>query len=168
MCITKQKIGDLAQRSHAPCLQGSKSVAIAMEIMAIHNVDIIGVECKDDFAGVFSRDCFTKSVVRQNLVPTETLLYEAMYMNPPTIDANSTVKEAYEAMLSYQWEYMPVLDGNNHLGGIVSLRDLAKEVIHSFEDAKIENEMILNYIQGGESYAIADYVFPPRHDMPLK
>lgn len=160
MCITKQKIGDLAKQAHTPRLQGSKTVAIAIEIMAMHNSALVAIECKDDFVGIFTRDCLTKNVLRQNLVPTETLLYEVMIDDSPAIESDCTVKDAYETMLSCQLEFLPVLE-ERKLVGIVSIKELAKEVIHSFEEIKIENQMILNYIQGGESYAIANYVFPP-------
>jgi len=139
-----------------PRLQGSANLLTAIEIMDMYEVDIIGVECEDKFAGVFTRSDFTKSIIRQNLNPEDTTLYEVIVLNPPSVSTETTVKEVYEMMLAYQWEYMPVIEGSK-LCGIVSMRDLGKDVMKSFEDARNENEMILNYIQNGESYAIANY-----------
>ncbi len=156
MCVMFQRIGDVLPANRTPCLQGSVSVTTAMGIMDIYEIDIIGVECEDDFAGVFSRGDFNRSVIRQNLNPDETSLYEAMALNPPHVEVYQSVKETYEAMLAYQWEYMPVLEGNR-LRGIVSMRDLGRDVMKSFEDVRNENELIMNYIHGGESYAIANY-----------
>ena len=156
MCIMSRKIGDIAQNKYVPRLQGSVSVESAMEIMDIHEVDIVAVECENDFAGVFSRGDFNRSVIRQSLNPKETTLYEAMPLNTPFVESQQSVKETYEAMLVYQWEYMPVLEGRR-LCGIVSMCDLGKDVIKSFEETRTENEMIKTYIQSGESYAIADY-----------
>jgi predicted transcriptional regulator len=79
-----------------------------------------------------------------------------MPLNTPSVNSFQSIKETYETMLAYQWEYMPVVDGSL-LYGIVSLKDLGKDVMKSFEDAKSENEIMIRYIHGGESYAIADY-----------
>lgn len=156
MCIMSQKISTVAQYSSTPRLQGSVSVSTAMEVMDMYEVDIIAIECEEDFAGVFSRGDFNRNVIRQNLKPDETTLYEVMRLNTPTVDAGQSVKEAYETMLAFQWDHMPVLDGGK-LCGIVSMCDLGKDVIKSFEDARAENQLIMNYIQNGESYAMAKY-----------
>lgn len=156
MCIMVQKIGDLAKKSKVPRLQGSVSVWSAMEIMDMYETDITAVECERDFAGVFRRGDFDRSVLRQNLNPKETTLYEVMTLNPPSVEVEQSVKEAYEIMLAYQWDHIPVLDART-LCGVVSMRDLGKDVMKSFEETKTENEFITKYIQGGESYAIADY-----------
>ena len=156
MCIMSQKIRTIAHQTNIPRLQGSVSVSTAMEIMDMYEIDLIAVECEHDFAGVFSRGDYTRSVIRQNLRPEDTTLYEVMTLNPPSIESDATIKEAYEAMLSYQWEYMPVLEGHD-LCGIIAMKDISKDVLQSFENAKTENEMIMSYIHGGESYGIADY-----------
>lgn len=160
MCIISQKVGNIAEKTNTPRLQGSASVNTAMEVMDMYETDIVVVECEDDFAGVFSRGDFTRSVIRQNLNPKDTTLYEVMTVNPPSVDPDASVKDTYEAMLAYQWEYMPVLKGRR-LCGIVSMKDIGKNVIQSFEEAKTENKMIMSYIQGGESYGIADYEHEP-------
>ncbi len=156
MCIMSQKISSLAKYTSTPRLQGSVSVTTAMDVMDMYEINIIAIECEEDFAGVFSRGDFNRNVIRQNLNPDETTLYEVMRLDTPSVDAEQTVKEAYETMLAFQWDHMPVLEGKK-LCGIVSLRDLGKDVIKSFEDAKAENQIIMNYIHSGESYAMAKY-----------
>lgn len=156
MCVMFQKIGDIAAQTTVPRLQGSVNIDTAMEVMDIYEIDIVAVECEDHFVGVFTRGDFTRNVIRQNLNPKDTTLYEVMTINPPSVESEASVKETYEAMLTYQWDYMPVLDGRK-LCGIVSMKDLGKDVMQSFEEAKAENKMIMNYIQGGESYGMADY-----------
>lgn len=156
MCIMSQKISEIAKQLNTPILQGSVSVSTAMEIMDMYDIDVIGIHCENDFAGVFSRDDFNRSVLRQNLLPDETTLYEAMPLNPPTINADQTIKDAYETMLRCHFKYVAVIDGKT-LCGVVQMSDLGQDVIKSFLDAKSENELILHYIQTGESYAMADY-----------
>lgn len=157
MCIMFEKIGVIAEKIKQPRLQGSVTVHMAMEVMDIYEIDIIGVECEDEFAGIFSRKDFERKVVRQNLDSEETTLYEVISLNPPTVMPYMTLKEAYEAMLSYRWDYIPVVLGKK-LYGIVSIADLGKNVLESFEETKNEYNLMMNYIQnGGESYAKANY-----------
>lgn len=167
MCIMSQKIGEIAEKTNIARLQGSVSVDTAMEVMDMYEIDIVAVECEDDFAGVFSRGDFTKSVIRQNLNPKNTTLYEVMALNPPSVEPDASVKETYEAMLAYQWDFMPVLEGRK-LCGIVSIKDIGQDVIKSFEEAKIENKIIMNYIRSGESYGMADYEPKPAQVIKTK
>lgn len=156
MCIMFQEIGSIAEKIKQPTLQGSASAYMGVEVMNIYNIDIIGIECEDDFVGVFAKEDFDKHVIRRNLNPRETTLYEVMTINPPTVDSDISVKEAYETMLNYKWEHIPVLE-HKRLCGIVSMRDLGKDVMSSFEKTQSQHEMVMNYIQGGESYAMAKY-----------
>ena len=157
MCLMFQNVKEIAKRANIPRLQGSVSVLSAMEIMDMYEVDILAVECEEDFAGIFTRNDFMRNVIRHNLSPRETTLYEVMTLNPPSVEVGASVKEAYETMLAYQWEYMPVVEGRK-LCGIVSMRDLGNDVMKSLEEARNENQMIMNYIQSGESYAMASYI----------
>jgi len=151
-----QKITDLVSLNKTPCLQGSASADKAILAMNSANVDIVGVACDHDFVGVFSRKDFEKHVTRRNLNPRNTTLYEVMTINPPTVQCDYTFKETYEAMLSYQWNYMPILNGSV-LCGIVTISDLGHDIIKSFEEAQEANNIIMHYIQSGESYGTADY-----------
>lgn len=160
MCIMSQKISDLAQQVRVPRLQGSVNVNTAMEVMDIYEIDVVAVECEDYFAGIFSRSDFTRSVIRQNLNPKETTLYEVMVINPPSVETESSIKETYDAMLAYQMDHMPVLEGRK-LVGLVFMKDLGRNIMQSFEETQIANKMIMNYIQGGESYGMADYETQP-------
>ncbi len=156
MCRMSRKIGEIAANTNIPRLQGSVDVMTAIDVMDLYKTDIVAVECEDSFAGIFTRGDLNRTVIRQNLDPRQTILYEAMTLNPPHVTADMTVKETYDSMIAYQWEYMPVLIGTR-LCGIVSMRELGKHVLRSYEEAQEENKMILNYIQSGESYAISNY-----------
>ena len=59
-------------------------------------------------------------------------------------------------MLSYQWDFMPVINGSR-LYGIVSIHDLGQDVIKDYDQIVTEKDLIISYIQGGESYAFAQY-----------
>ena len=156
MCIMTEKIGAVASKTKQPSLQGSVSAYLAIEVMDIYEIDIIAVECEDNFVGTFSRKDLQKNVIKRNLEPNEVTLYECMTLNPPIAQADMSVKQAYEMMLAYQWNFIPVTRGKK-LVGIVSMNDLGKDVMKSYEEAKSENETIMSYLKTGESYVIANY-----------
>lgn len=156
MSILSQRIGNLAEKIKTPRLQGSVSVLNAIKLLDAHKTDILGVECEEEFAGIFTRGNYNRMIARQNLEPEETTLYEVMSLNPPYVCHDLSIKETYNAMLAYQWEYMPVLREAKLLG-IVSLRDLSQNVLQSFEVAQQENEMMLQYIRHGEAYSVFNH-----------
>lgn len=156
MCILSRKITDLLDCKKTPRLQGSATVAEAMEVMDAFSTPIVGVECEEDFVGIFKRSDYRKSVIRQNLNPKETTLYEVMTASPPCLEVDVTVKEAYEAMLAYQWEFMPIVR-DKCLHAIVSFRELGKHIMNDYENKEAEYRMVINYFKGGESYGFADY-----------
>lgn len=156
MSILSQRIGNLAEKVKTPRLQGSVSVLNAVKLLDAHKSDILGVECEEEFAGIFTRGGYNRMVARQNLEPEETTLYEVMTLNPPYVCHDLSIKETYNAMLAYQWEHMPVLR-DARLLGIVSLHDLSQNVLQSFETAEQENEMMLKYIRHGEAYSVSNH-----------
>lgn len=123
MRMETNTIGDIASRVATPSLQGKTSVFAAVEVMDLYNVDIIGVECDDFFVGVFGRNDLKRLVLQRHLSPQHTLLQEVATLNTPSVPWHYSPKETYNAMLAYQWHYMPVLCGSR-LCGIVSLKQL--------------------------------------------
>lgn len=156
MCKMTDRIGSLAQNTPTPRIQGSASVMQAMEEMDLCEANIIAIECEGDFVGIFRRDDLHGRVIRQNLNPMTTTLYEVMTIDPPAIDGYRSVKEVYEHMIRNKLEYIAVVT-SRALHGIVSLRGLSTDVIKAYEDVEAENRMILNYMQCGESYGMSRY-----------
>lgn len=154
----KNTAGQLARKMNTPCLQGSTNILTARELMEKHDVDVIGVECRSDFVGIFSRNDYTNSIIRHNLIATDTILYEAMNADPPYINEDLSIAEACDSMLLYDLDYMPVVSGKS-LCGILSLNDLklVKGLIDDCKNAIFEKDVALNYIRGGESYGLSNY-----------
>ncbi len=148
-----QKISDIIKKTPVPGLQGSETVKTALQILEAYETQVIAVECDENFVGTFSRDDFSRNVIRNNLDPDHTTLYEAMTLNPPSLSKEACVKDAYEIMVLYRQEYIPVLDGNK-LYGIACMRDLGIDMMKLLSDAELENEILRNYIHTGESYAM--------------
>ncbi len=116
MYKTYNRIGQFVDNLYTPRLQGSTSVDHALEVMDQYNVDVIGVECENDFVGLFSRHDFENKVLRWNLHPSDTSLYEAIIIRPPYVTPDLTLRETYNAMLAYQVDFIPVIEGNILLG----------------------------------------------------
>lgn len=154
----KNTAGQLARKMNTPCLQGSTNILIAREMMEKHDVDVIGVECKSDFVGIFSRTDYTNAIIRHNLVAEDTILYEAMNSDPPFINEDLSIFEACDSMLMHDLDFMPVISGRK-LCGILSLNDLklVKGLIEDCKNAIFEKDVALNYIRGGESYALSNF-----------
>lgn len=158
MCIISEQIGTIARKTRTLRLQGSINVLTALEIMDIYDAEIAGIECESSFVGTFCRRDFTKDIARDRLDPENTTLYEVMALDAPSIGYDATIKDTYEKMLAEHSDYMIVLeDDGRSLCGVVFLSDLGNDVIQSFEKIRAENETIIDYIRGGESYAIATY-----------
>tara|TARA_Y100001001_G_scaffold121208_1_gene119289 strand:- start:370 stop:840 length:471 start_codon:yes stop_codon:yes gene_type:complete len=155
MCILNKTIATVTDPTKSPHAQGSTNVYDALGLMESKGRDIIGVECGEHFAGIFTRGDFTKYVLRQNLNPKDVLLYDVMQIDPPFVQSGTSIKDAYEAMLAYQWSFMPVLHGSK-LYGIVSLHDLGQDIMSSYNQMQNENYLMLNYIQGGQNYSTAN------------
>ena len=100
MCITSQKIGSIARKTHTLRLQGSINVLTALEIMDMYDAEIAGIECESSFVGIFHRRDFAKNIARDRLDPENTTLYEVMTLDMPSIAYDATIKDAYEKMLA--------------------------------------------------------------------
>lgn len=116
-------VGSLINKMNRVALQADTSVIDALDVMEKYGIPIVSVKSEDVFIGTFSQSDFEKKVLRQNRNPRFLTLFDVMTINPPTINENNSVREAYDTMLAYQWDYMPVLNGQN-VRGILSIQDI--------------------------------------------
>ena len=149
------KIGTIIGNQYTPRLQGSTTTAEALEIMDEYEITAIGVECECDFIGVFTRTDFEKQVLRWNLHPGETTLYEVITFNPPYVTPDLSVKEVYNAMLAYQVKAMPIVSGKT-LIGIADLDILRNHINESRNNILEDNVTTLKHFG-------SDKTFLPEH-----
>ena len=156
MYQTDEPIRKIVESVYTPRLQGSTSVDEALEAMDEYQVDVIGVECESDFVGLFSRHDFEKNVIRWNLHPSETTLYEAITLSPPYVTPDISIRETYSAMLAYQANYMPVV-ARKTLLGIVNLKSLRAYINDSHQN------FIDNQGMAARNLPQAEKIFLPQH-----
>lgn len=160
-------IGEMINEAYTPRVQGSTTVDDALELMEEYGVSVIGIECEGDFVGIFSKKDFEKKVIRWSLHPHETSLYEVVTLNPPYVSPSLSINETYNAMLGYQWEYMPVISGKTLLGiaqltdlqayieetDFVALSTTATETTNPlYEEARLEEDLIPQHAANQRSY----------------
>lgn len=157
MYRSKEQIGTMVESIYTPRLQGSVCVDDAIEMMDEYEVNVIGVECESDFVGLFSRDDFEKNVIRWNLHPSETTLYETITLNPPYVTPELSIYETYSAMLAYQVNHIPVISGRTLLG-IARISDLRRYINESRQNFTDDQGMAAKNLPHPERVFLPEHV----------
>jgi len=97
------------------------------KIMSTHDIGSV-VVVKDDIPiGIFTERDLLKRVVASGKNPKKVFVGEVMTKELITVDSNKKLKEVYHVFVTNHIRHLPVLE-NDHLVGIVSLKDIARVV----------------------------------------
>lgn len=105
-----------------------------------------------------SYDTFTTATminraISENLIKKDIILVEdIMKTNLAVLNANSTVGDARELVQSSNHGKLPVIDENNKVIGLVTLKDITAD---AFDDESITNYMIKNPVTIGVKTSVA-------------
>jgi len=125
-----------------------ESVFKAIELMDAKGIGALAVVREEKLVGIVSeRDCARK-VILKKLPSEETKIKDVMTKEVFYTHPAQTVNECMAVMTQRKIRHLPVLD-NQQLLGMISLGDLAKEVIAE-QQFKIDN--LENTISWSESY----------------
>jgi len=125
-----------------------ESVFKAIELMDAKGIGALAVVREEKLVGIVSeRDCARK-VILKKLSSEETKIKDVMTKEVFYTHPAQTVNECMAVMTQRKIRHLPVLD-NQQLLGMISLGDLAKEVIAE-QQFKIDN--LENTISWSESY----------------
>lgn len=126
-------------------IEQDATVREALEMMAKHNIGALLVMSGGEVAGILSeRDCIRKVELMGRNVGN-TRVTEIMTGDVITIECSQPLEECMSLMVDRNIRHLPVYDGNE-LVGLLSMRDVLKEVI---EVQQMMLTQLERYITGG-------------------
>ena len=91
-------------------VESYETVSHALDVMENANKNAIGVQNFGKFAGIFTQSDFIKRVLRHDLNPHITSIYDVMTANPQTVTPDCGITAAYEIMVRRGINHLPVVD----------------------------------------------------------
>jgi CBS domain-containing protein len=114
-------------------IAASAMVAEAVELMAVHEIGALLVSTEDALVGgVFTERDVMMRVVRAGLDPRRTTVSMVMTRDVHFVSPGTTLEAALALMYVHRHRHLLVMDGP-HVHGIVSMRDLAYQLIRHGE-----------------------------------
>lgn len=105
----------------------------ALKVMADHDVGAILVLDGEALVGIFSERDYARKVILHGKSSKETLVKELMTERVVVATVHRTVQECMALMTEKHFRHLPVVDDAGALVGIVSNRDLVREIISDKE-----------------------------------
>ena len=134
--------------THVWTIEPDDSVYNAIKIMDDKGIGALAVVDNGKLVGIVSeRDCARRLILKK-MSAEETVIKDIMTKDVFFTHPRQTVTECMAVMTQRRIRHLPVLD-NNQLLGMISLGDLAKEMIAE-QQFKIEN--LEHNLSWGESY----------------
>ncbi|MBI1205857.1 MAG: CBS domain-containing protein [Azospirillum sp.] len=143
MASQKKLIPDVIHDQVLTCLLPTTTVRAAVEEMARQKIGAVMVCEKTGLKGIFTERDLAFRVVAVGKNPETTLISEVMTSSPLTLKPDATVFEAMTLMERRKFRHLPVVDSDNLLVGMVSIRDLFAVVRNQLEaELKERDEFI--------------------------
>lgn len=123
-------VRDLVRRkgSQVYSVEPDATVLQALKLMATQNTGAVLVMQGDRLAGILSeRDCVRKLDL-DGKSPAGTRVEEIMTPEVLSVDASQSLEECMALMIDRNIRHLPVYE-NNNLIGVISVRDVLKEVV---------------------------------------
>jgi CBS domain-containing protein len=105
------------------------SVLVGLEAMAKADIGALLVMDGDRLLGLFSERDYARKIVLHGKVSRDTSIQEIMKENVCYVEPHQTVDEAMALMTEKRVRYLPVLNEQKKVLGIISIGDLVKETI---------------------------------------
>ncbi len=100
------------------------TVLQAALLMNEHRVGSLVVMDNDQVAGMFTERDVLRRVVGEHRDPATTMVAEVMTTEVVCCTLQTTIEEARGAMKNRRIRHLPVVDGDHHVLGLVSIGDL--------------------------------------------
>ena len=135
--------GDIIKGKPLYFVESGSSVLDAAKLMAEKNIGAVLVLSKDGkFLGIFSERDLLKRVIAKGLNPADIKIDDVMTHEVMIAFENESYEECLAKMKKAQIRHLPVVDKNNNLLGMLSLRDLMDI---SLDEKTEKNEHLHSY-----------------------
>ena len=120
----------------------------ALQLMANKNIGALIVMENNEMAGIFSERDYARKVILAGRSSKETKVSDLMTANVFFVKPSRTMEDCMVLMSEKHIRHLPVMEDGKELLGIVTMRDVVKELISNKENTIRELE---TYISGGYS-----------------
>ena len=125
------------------------SVFEAIKLMDEKNIGALAVLNDEGIVGIFSERDYTRRVFQLDRDPREIMVKEVMTQDVLYAKPDERCEEVLCVMSKHDIRHMPVIDDEHKMQGMVSIGDMAKEVI---EDKKLQIHNLEHYVNWAERY----------------
>jgi len=141
--MQRRIIPDVVRAQDIVALDKARSVHDAVQLMSTHNIAAVAVTNGDhQLIGILSERDITHRVLACGLNPQATPLSDVMTENPETLLASDSYLDAIELMLTRNIRHLPVVDDQQRVIAMISMRDLLqaalKQLNVSIDEARLE------------------------------
>ena len=121
----------------------------AIKLMDEKNIGALAVLNDEGIVGIFSERDYTRRVFQLERDPREIQVKEVMTQDVLYAQPDERCEEVLCVMSKHDIRHMPVIDENHTTIGMVSIGDMAKQVI---EDKKLQIHNLEHYVNWAERY----------------
>lgn len=130
-------------------VQPDSTVLDAIKIMDEKNIGALAVMSEDNIVGIFSERDYTRRVYALGRDPRDIPIKEVMTTNVLYAKPEQQCEQVLYVMSKHDIRHMPVIDKERRVMGMVSIGDMAREII---EVQKIQIVNLEHYVNWSERY----------------
>ena len=117
------------RRGRVISVSPQETVLHALGIMAEHEIGALVVLVKGQLVGVISERDYARKVALSGKTSRDTLVEQIMAHPVICAPMDATLEDAMALMSEHCIRHLPVLDDHKELIGVVSIRDLVREML---------------------------------------
>lgn len=121
--MAKRNVGQLVAGKTVVTLLPGTTVREACRVMAQNQIGAVVVIAGGELEGIFTERDALNRVLATGQDPDTMALSEAMTPNVVTVGSDTSAADALRLMTDIGFRHLPVVDENERISGIVSLRD---------------------------------------------
>ncbi len=137
--------GTLTEDTDVLSAAPTTTVYDCIDRMADHDFGSILVMDEDDIAGIFTERDYMRNLVLEGRRSEETEVQKVMTHDVVTVTPETQLEKCLDLMTEIECRHLPVVDKDDELTDIISMRDCAKQIS---EAAKSEALQLRNFITG--------------------